>query len=142
MTNPLRAFNLTPFIRRFASEDPRIVQGALDDPLVRKSMTAMDLWHTVRVIKPALGYALKVPKTMPVLIIQGNNDRMLRSNGVALLLAHLHSTDETVRWFAGRGHLLLETAYVQPDTLSIVADWLKEHVDEQMTGETMQVESP
>ncbi|MGH9550264.1 MAG: alpha/beta fold hydrolase, partial [Terriglobales bacterium] len=89
IANPFRHVNLIPYIKKFASEDPKIVQGALDDPLVRKRMTALELLKSANAIKPALGYADRVPSNMPVLIIQGNKDRMVKSNAVVLCLTHL-----------------------------------------------------
>lgn len=126
--NPFRQVNLIPYMKKFASEDPRIVDEAVHDPLVRKKLTSWELFKTIRTIKPTLSYASKVPATMPVLVIQGDKDRMLKSNAVCDLLKRLNSTDRTVRWFHDRGHLLLETAYVQDDTLTTVENWLKGHL--------------
>jgi len=128
MANPNHQLDLTPYIKSFASEDPKIVEGAIADPLTRKRLSVPDLVKTFRAIKPNLKYAERIPSTMPVLIIQGDNDRMLRTNAVAQLLAHMRSTDQTVKWFRGRGHLLLETAYVQPDTMYTVSGWLTSHI--------------
>jgi hypothetical protein len=52
---------------------------------------------------------------------------VVKSNAVVQLLNNLKSKDQTVRWFKNRGHVLLETAYIRPDTLTIVTGWLKEH---------------
>lgn len=129
MNNPFREVDLIPYMKKFASEDPAIVEEAVHDPLVRKKLTLWQLFKTCKTIHPTLAYADKVPANMPVLVIQGDKDRMLRTNAVVQLMDHLHSTDQTIRWFKDRGHLLLETHHVQPDTLSIVEGWLKEHVD-------------
>jgi len=83
---------------------------------------------TIHTLKPCLSYAEKIPKTMPVLIIQGDKDRMLNCKAVVSLVKHLRTEDRTVKWFANRGHLLLETAYLQNDTLNVVDSWLKRHL--------------
>jgi len=67
---------------------------------------------------------------MPVLIIQGDNDRMLNSNGVVSLMSQLKSRDQTVRWFPGKGHLLLETPHIMPETVQTVSVWLTNHLEE------------
>lgn len=126
--NIFRQVNLIPYMKMFASEDPRIIEEALNDPLVRKKLTTWELFKTLQTMRPSLEYADKVPAKMPVLVIQGDNDRMLKSQAVCDLLKHLNSEDSTVRWFKDRGHLLLETAYVQEDTLITVDAWLKEHL--------------
>ena len=115
-------------MKKFASEDPRIVDEAVHDPLVRKKLTTWELFKTVRTIRASLHYADHVPADMPVLVIQGDKDRMLKSNAVCDLLKHLNSKDRTVRWFKDRGHLLLETAYLQDETLVTVDGWLQEHL--------------
>jgi len=127
--NLYRQVNLVPYMKKFASEDPRIVEEAVHDPLVRKKMTTWELFKTIQTIRPTLSYAEKVPSTMPVLVIQGDKDRMLKTNGVCDLLKHLNTQDRTVRWFKDRGHLLLETAYLQDETVLTVDTWLKQHLN-------------
>ncbi|MBX9671284.1 MAG: lysophospholipase [Candidatus Obscuribacterales bacterium] len=127
MARPSKNIDLAPYIKRFASEDPMIIDAALKDPLVRRKLTPIDLWKTARLIKGNVSHAARVPDSMPVLIIQGDKDRMLRSNGVVTLLEHLKSRDQTVKWFPGKGHLLLETPHIMPETISTVSSWLTEH---------------
>lgn len=137
IARPNRQVNLVPYIKRFASEDRQITEAALEDPLVRKHMSAFEFLRTCNTIKPALDYAEKLPSNMPVLIIQGSKDRMVRSNAVVLCLEHMKSMDQTVRWFSNRGHLLLETAYVRPDTMETVDAWLTSHAQKE-TVESIQ----
>lgn len=127
MANPTREVDLIPYIKRFASEDQQVIESAIEDPLVRKKLTIVDLLKTAQLIKGNLHHADRIPVDMPVLIIQGDQDRMLKSNGVVTLLGHLKSHDQTVKWFAGKGHLLLETPHVMPETLDTVSSWLIEH---------------
>jgi esterase/lipase len=75
---------------------------------------------------------------MPVLVIQGSKDRMVCSNAVMLLLQKMHSQDQTVRWFSDRGHLLLETSYVRPETLDTLNDWLDGHMKKNPIAKTAQ----
>ncbi|MBC8000512.1 MAG: alpha/beta fold hydrolase [Leptolyngbya sp.] len=126
--NPFRQINLIPYMKLFASEDPRIIDEAVNDRLVRKKLTPWDLLKTIHTLRPSLSYAEKIPKSMPVLIIQGDKDRMLNCNAVVSLVKHLRTEDRTVKWFANRGHLLLETAYLQDDTLNVIDGWLKNHL--------------
>lgn len=128
MMNPKKQMNLVRYIRKFASEDPHIVHGALSDPLVRKRLSAVDLLHTSVTCKPALEYAKKVPENVSVLVIQGKQDRMIKAKAVIKLVSQLKSHDQTVRWFPDRGHLLIETSYVRSDTLETIQDWLGQRV--------------
>lgn len=130
IAKPAKQIDLIPYIKKYSSEDQRIVDGALNDPLVRKRLSAAELVRSISVFKSSLNYAKQIPATTPVLVMQGSNDRVVKSNAVVSLLGCLKSTDQTVRWFNARGHLLLETDFVYPDTMQIVTGWLKEHVDE------------
>jgi len=128
MLSPSKEIDLVPYIKRFASEDPQVVDAALSDPLVRRKLTMIDLLKTSQLIKSNIRHAAKIPDNMPVLIIQGDRDRMLRSNGVVTLLDHLKCKDQTVKWFPGKGHLLLETPHIMPETVSTVSQWLSQRV--------------
>lgn len=130
MMRPSKQIDLVPYIKRFASEDPDVVCTALQDPLVRKRLTVVDLLKTSQLIKGNIKYANRIPDSMPVLIIQGDRDRMLKSNGVVTLLDHLKSQDQTVKWLSGKGHLLLETPHIMPETMATVSNWLSDHVQQ------------
>jgi len=138
IAKPSKSVNLSPYIKRFASEDPRVVQEALNDPLVRKKLTTWEIVQTCNFMRPNLKYAKRLPADMPLLVLQGDQDRVLRTNAVVQLLARAKAKDQTVRWFSGRGHLLLETAYVQPDTMQTVTGWLHEHVRDSQPTLTME----
>jgi len=121
--------NLEPYIKKFASEDPRIIAESLADPLVTKKMTTWQIMQSFKYMRPNLGYAKKLPPNVPILVIQGDNDRLLKSNAVVKLISKAKSKDQTVRWFKDRGHLLLETAFLPPETLDTVNNWLQVHID-------------
>jgi lysophospholipase len=126
--NPKHKLNLVSFMKKYASEDPRIAQEILADPLVRKELSMWEVFQTCNWMRPNMKFANRLPAEMPILVIQGDNDRMLHANAVNDLLAHAKTKDQTIHWFNGRGHLLLETGYVQPDTLQTVTSWLQDHV--------------
>lgn len=128
VANPNRQVDLVPYIKSFASDDPRTVADTVKDPLVRKKLTVWDLLRTANTIKPTLKYAEKISSNTPVLVIQGSNDKMLCSKSVVELLAHLNCADQTVKWFQ-IGHLMLETAYIRPDIMLTVDRWLDDHID-------------
>ncbi len=127
---PQKQVKLERYIRRWASEDPRIVEESLADPLVTKRMTAWQIVKSFHYMRPNLSYAKKLPSDIPFLVMQGDEDRMLKSNAVVKLISSAKTKDQTVRWFNKRGHLLLETAYLQPETVDAVDNWLQTHIEE------------
>ncbi len=124
---PHRQIDLTPYIEQCASEDPKIIEGMMQDPLVRKHLNSLEVLKTMAMAQSTLKYAKAVEPGVPVLIIQGDADRLLKSNAVVALLGRLRCKDETVRWFHARGHVLLETAFIRADTLETVQGWLGQH---------------
>lgn len=128
--HPHKPVDLKPYILKFASEDPVIARACAQDPLVRKSLRPGELLKTSREIGRNIKYAEMVPPSVPVLIIQGDRDRMVKSNGVVSLLHRLKSEDQTVKWFPGKGHLLLETPYITDETMGTVTGWLNQKVRE------------
>jgi alpha-beta hydrolase superfamily lysophospholipase len=126
-SNPDRQVNLVPYIKTVTSEDPQIVSDSLKDPMERKSLTVWDLLRSRKLMRSTLSYADAIPSNVPVLIIQGSADRLIKAKGAFVLASHLHSTDQTVRWLAERGHILLETSHVPPSTLDNIDSWLTQH---------------
>lgn len=128
MANPRRQIDLSPYIKYASSEDPRVRNEILNDPLARKNLSVRELLKSLATMKATLGFVRRISPATPVLVIQGNADRTLKANAVVLLLSRLKSTDQTVKWFPHSGHVLLETAYLQPFALETVQGWLKQHI--------------
>jgi alpha-beta hydrolase superfamily lysophospholipase len=128
VTRPHRQCDLSPYIKKLSSEDPRIVEEELNDPYIRKHMTCADMLKTFSMIKSNLDYARGVSADIPVLVIQGDHDRILKQNAVVLLLDRLKCKDQTVRWLSGKGHVLIETALIEPSTLGTISSWLIDHL--------------
>jgi alpha-beta hydrolase superfamily lysophospholipase len=124
----MRQVDLVPYIKKFASEDPRIVDEAINDPYVRKHLNLSELMGTASIIRGNISHASGVPASVPVLVIQGDKDKMLRSDAVTLLLSRLRTKDRTVHWLPGKGHVLIETAHIEPSTMSTISSWLDDHL--------------
>ena len=131
IANPRAQLDLMPYMKRFASDDPRIISELENDPLVRKHLSIYELLQSSGAVRKTMSYVRGILPSVPVLVIQGSADRCVKANAVVLLLSHLRSSDQTVKWFHQRGHILLETAYIKPDTMDAVVSWLKEHVNPQ-----------
>lgn len=127
ITNPRAQLDLMPFVRRYCSDDPRVIEEKENDPLLRRRLSAYELLQATTEIRRTLSYVSKIPSDTPVLVIQGGGDKVLRADAVMTLLSKLHSQDQTVKWFTERGHILLETGYVKPDTMETVVSWLNSH---------------
>jgi alpha-beta hydrolase superfamily lysophospholipase len=130
VTHPRRQCDLAPYIRKLSSDDPRIIDEEMNDPYIRKHLTCRDMLNTFAMIKPNLDYARGVSADIPVLVMQGDHDRILKQNAVVLLLDRLKCKDQTVRWLTGKGHVLIETSLMEPATLGTITTWLTDHLPE------------
>jgi alpha-beta hydrolase superfamily lysophospholipase len=135
VTSAHMTLNVTPYLKYFASEDARVTNEALNDPLVRKQLSAQDIMQSFKFIDSGLKFADTVPDKTPVLVLQGDKDEIIDSSGVLKLAQHLSSTDQTIKWFKGKGHLLLETSFISEKAINAVDQWL----DRQVTGSESQM---
>jgi acylglycerol lipase len=127
-TNPTRRIDTTPYVQYF-SNDERIQEEELTDPLRKKRMGLGELISSCRFMSNSIGCVDDVPVDMPVLIMQGSDDKMVKPDSIALLEKKLKSEHRTVRWFPKHGHILLETAHVDKETLDTVSAWLKDNCE-------------
>jgi acylglycerol lipase len=141
-TNPTAQMDLMPFVRKFASDDPRVIAEKEVDPLLRHHLNAVELMRSCNVMRKTVTYIPEIPAETPVLVIQGSADRCIKADAIMLLLANLRSEDQTVKWFHERGHILLETNFVKPDTMDAVVSWLSGHVASGLVQAKMQRRFP
>jgi acylglycerol lipase len=128
--NPKAQLDLMPFVRKFASDDPDVINEMQNDPLLRTHLSAYELLKSHNAVRKTISYVPGIKPEIPVLVIQGSADRCIKANAVMLLLSRLRSVDQTVKWFHQRGHILLETSHVKPDTMDSVVMWLSDHANE------------
>jgi alpha-beta hydrolase superfamily lysophospholipase len=127
-THPKREINMDPYIKTYTSDDPRITDEALKDPKTRRSLDLKALLGSRKILKETLSYARNIPPHIPVLIIQGSADKIIKAEGIVALMQNLKSKDQTVRWLDARGHVLLETSYINDNTLETISGWLGQHM--------------
>jgi alpha-beta hydrolase superfamily lysophospholipase len=127
---PFGQIDLAPHIEKYFSNDGRVTEATVTDPLVRKKMTAIELMRTGSEANKCLKYARSISANVPVLIIQGSADKMVRTEFLTDLMTALPSTDCQLAWQEEGGHLLLETPYVLPETMNVVCGWLERHVSQ------------
>lgn len=134
LIHPRFNMSTSSFVRNLVSNDPDIVQEMLNDPLCRKGLTVSELLRTQRFVKQTLRNASQIKVGMPILVIQGSEDKCMVPHAVTKLMGTVRSSDQTARWLYAHGHLLLETAYLRPATLDSIDVWIREqspaHVQE------------
>jgi alpha-beta hydrolase superfamily lysophospholipase len=104
------------------SRDPQVVSEYLADPLVCKDKTTARLAaEIVKTMQYVLEHAARI--SLPVLIVQGDADRIVDPQGAQLLHDALLSADKTLQVYEGLYHELFnEPEHEQ--VLADVAGWL------------------
>ncbi|MFN8658453.1 MAG: alpha/beta fold hydrolase [Candidatus Obscuribacterales bacterium] len=125
---PHREVPTAPYAKRYLSESKEVTAAYLADPGIRKAMTAYESFQSFHVNRSCLLYAENVPQDMPILVIEGTNDRMYVSKAVGPLMKRVPSSDETVHYLKNRGHIHLETPHIKEDVVETVDDWLRTHI--------------
>jgi acylglycerol lipase len=125
--DPKFRMGLGVFMKDLVSNDPNIVKEMLGDPLVPKKMTLAELIRTDHFIGRTNKYAKDIKTDLPVLILQGSEDKCVVPDAVAKLAECIPSSDQTMRWLHAHGHLLLETTFVRAATIDAITDWFDSH---------------
>jgi acylglycerol lipase len=122
--NPTRRLDTSDYIRYF-SNDSRITEEVHNDPLRRKRMGLGELIASCLYMSGSAQFVDSIPVDMPVLVMQGQEDQMIKRTAVELLERKLKSSKRTIHWLPQRGHILLETAHVDKETLDTLSGWLR-----------------
>lgn len=125
VVNPWKDINLAHYLEHDFSEDARITHEGLTDPLIRKELSLGELISSCRFMAQSAASIDDIPVDMPILIMQGKKDRMVKESSITLLERKLRSQKRTICWFPNRGHILLETKHVQAETLNTMTSWLR-----------------
>jgi alpha-beta hydrolase superfamily lysophospholipase len=116
--------DLSEFIKYDYSDDSAITDEEMHDPLVRTRLGMDEVLSTCEVIATTQKYIKKIAADMPVLVLQGQKDQMVKPTGVKLLISHFKTKNTSVRVFPDRGHILIETKHVRPDTMNTILSWV------------------
>ncbi len=119
------------FFDKLVSNNPAIIKELEEDPLILKSVTLKSLLQTQSFVSKTDKWAKSVRKDTPVLILQGGQDQAMVPKDVTALTKNINSTDQTIRWISGYGHLLLETDYIGPPAMDAITSFIDDHEAEE-----------
>lgn len=119
-------FSTEPYAKRYLSEDPRITESYLADPLIRKTMSVYESFQSLHAARSTLWFLDQIPAHIPVLVLEGTRDRMFDPKQIDPLLRKIPVKDKSVVWLKGKGHIQLETPHVSQEVIRTVSAWLDE----------------
>ena len=134
--HPYRPISVKPYVADKLSEDKRVVESYLGDPLVRTTLSAPELLKSLGANKHALTSIGLLPSEMPLLIIAGEKDRIYDSHSLLSFVSKSSSHRTQLQIESNLGHLLIEHAFVKPEVLAAIDVWLAAQASTVATGGT------
>jgi len=124
-----RLFPLLPmqeFDYHQVSRDPQVIRALEEDPLYYKGkVRARTGYEMLRCLREA-GERLE-EISLPLLILQGGEDRLVNRKDAALVHRRASSADKTLHVFPGLFHEILNEPEKR-EVLDFIVDWLRRHL--------------
>jgi len=128
---PGHQMSYSVFFDKLVSNNPEIIEELGADPEVLRRIPLSSLLETTDFVGKTNKWATLIKRDTPVLILQGSRDQAMVPRAVTKLAKNIKSTDQTIRWISGYGHLLLETDYLGPPALDAITDFINDHDDDE-----------
>ena len=127
--------DIRPYLQNYLSDDARVAQEMINDPLAKKSQSAVQLLGTMSFIRDMPLRAAKIPSSIPVLVMQGCADQIVLPQSAEPVFEAVRSKDKQFVPVEGSGHILVGTSFIKPQVLKTIENWLTKH------GETQRLSS-
>jgi len=125
--HPFKELSLEPHIKPYLSDDPRVTDEYLKDPVIYRNLSPADLIKSVKTNRLSLLLTSKIPSQLPILVIAGKKDKIYKASAIPAFVSKINSQKKTVHIVEDKGHLLLEHAFVDPRVLGYIDTWLREN---------------
>jgi len=127
MAKLVEPVDLTDYYAKYVSDDKRTADEMVHDPLNKSHQSALSLIGTMNFISQMPVLANEVPRSIPVLLLQGSDDQIVNASSVSRVYDGFKTSDKSLKEIAGCGHILLGTAFIKPLVLNDTFDWLTRH---------------
>jgi acylglycerol lipase len=119
--------DITSYLQHYLSDDPRVATEMINDPLAKKSQSAVQLLGTMNFIKDMPLRAAKLPASIPVLVLQGSADQIVLPESAEPVFQAVKSRDKEFVPVQGSGHILVGTSFIKSPVLKKIEAWLTKH---------------
>lgn len=122
--DPAAKIRLDRLMPEYMSDDKLDSESSLTDPYCRKNTNFKELVRVGRALSRAKTTMKKLNRHLPILVIQGSEDKLVNSAGIDFIKSHSASEDKTINLIQGAGHLLLEAKHPRKEVVTVVLNWL------------------
>ena len=119
-----------PYIKQYISDDKRVTAEYFADPVIMHTMSPVEMFKSLKTNTRTLLSAKEIPTQFPILIVAGKRDQIYHANAIPEFLQEIGAENTTVVIEKKKGHILLETKYVEPTILSVIDSWLAQHTSD------------
>lgn len=119
--------NLNAFFHDLVSPRPEVVQEMIEDPFIVKALSFHDLISTDAFVDKTAGWASTTASNLPMLVIQGSNDKCVVPKHLTDMMMNMKSNDMRIAWKGTYGHLQLETMFLRANIMDTIGMWLDDH---------------
>lgn len=123
-----KQLDATRYITRYSSDDERVTQEMVSDPLSRTTLSGKEILRTRFFISTTPNNAKRIPETVSMLVVQGADDHIVQPESVREILDRSPSMSKKMITLPF-GHVLLGTSFLKPQVLQSVTSWLVEQTD-------------
>ena len=107
-----------------------------DDPKARLQLTPVELTEFAAFMRKTKAQAEKITK-LPVLVVQGLADKLVKPEGTFSLFDAVNSPDKTLLLAGLAEHLIFENPSPDPIIMDSVDSWLKHHIPQTSAGSSL-----
>jgi len=109
-----------------ATQNNELRQKWAGDPLARRFLSPREL-ISFQTFMSANAKRARSIRTLPVLVIQGMRDQLVKPRATEKLFASIASTDKTLIKLDDREHLTLELSQFTPQIIDMLIRWIDSH---------------
>lgn len=125
ITNPNKPMNLESVVNQ-ATDKPELREAWMHDPKARLKMTPKELLHFSSFMSENITAAKKI-KNVPVILFQGEEDKLVKKTGTYDLFETLITPEKTLVLLGKTEHLIFEAGQYRDDITLGVIGWIDAH---------------
>ena len=126
--------DVSRYIDHYSSDDKRVSDEMIADPLSRIKLTSKEILRTAFFIRTGPKAAFKVDPAASFLVIQGEKDGIVSTDSTRQIFKNLATEHKQLVEFKDAGHVLLGTSYLKPSVVESVSNWLLDQTRSKVIG--------